>query len=230
MSIFTDLLDTLFPSLCPGCQANLLPGDNYFCVACSYASPCTDYHRLPQNNALDRIAGRTQFAHGASLFRMYPEGRVHALMHEIKYRGRWKLAEKLGRAMGSLMVEEGHLFPQDPIIVPVPLHRSRVRSRGYNQSHHLASGLAQSTGWRHCPNFLKRIVDTPSQTKLSRLNRLQNLNGAFEVVDGILPPNMDLLLLDDILTTGATMEACYRTLMSSEPRTISFLTVGLAFS
>ncbi len=225
MSLLSKFTHLFFPNLCCGCEQHAVTGKDYFCLACSYDCPTTNLHREPENECLERLAGRIPLYHGSSMFRFTPEGKVQHMIHLIKYRGHRQAAERLGEAYGAKMHES--LFPSDPILLPVPLHPKKQQKRGYNQSHHFAVGIAASSGWQIGDNILKRSRNTSTQTAMSREDRLANLDGAFELV---MPSKIDgrhVVLVDDILTTGATIEACAKELIG-RCSSLSFITIGLA--
>ena len=185
----------------------------------------TDFHKEPENECLERLAGRLPVLHGAAMFRFTPGGKVQHMIHLIKYRGHRIAAKRLGMAYGTKM-KDG-LFPEDPLLLPVPLHKNRKRLRGFNQSDHYAMGLARTTSWKMSTESLVRIRDTSTQTEMTRDERLENLRGAFAVARPDQIDGADVILVDDILTTGATLEACGSVLVD-HCRSISFVTIAVA--
>jgi ComF family protein len=223
-----DLLHLVYPNLCAGCQLEAVDKDEHFCIACETQLPLTDFHKIRNNEAMDRMIGGFPFTCGVSMFRFYPGGMIQNMIHQIKYRGQTNLARKLGRRYGELLRQE-QPFHDLFCIIPVPLHPSRLRIRGYNQSWYFADGLASSFGIKVSGEYLCRVKETTSQTSKSRFDRLKSMTGAFR----INARSSDLigrhvLLVDDVLTTGSTLEACAQILATVKDIRISFATIALA--
>jgi ComF family protein len=127
-------------------------------------------------------------------------------LHGIKYRGKKELGEQLGALFGGEL--KNSRFNETDVIIPVPLHERKLRARGYNQSEWIAKGMSLTMGKPMVTNVLQRIIENPTQTRKGVYERWENVNGIFQVENAELVENKHLLLTDDVLTTGSTLEAC----------------------
>ncbi|MBK8502304.1 MAG: ComF family protein [Saprospiraceae bacterium] len=227
-SIIDDLLYLVYPNLCVGCHEEAVHDEELFCINCETKLPLTDFHEIQPNEATDRMAGGFGFLRGLSMFRFYPGGMVQHMIHEIKYRGQTNIARRLGRRYGVLLKELPD-FIDLHCIVPVPLHPRKLRSRGYNQSRFFAEGLADSLICFSSSNYLLRTKETSTQTSKTRYERLESMMKAFSVSDkASVLKGKHILLVDDVLTTGATLMSCAQALSLIPDIKISFATIGLA--
>jgi ComF family protein len=227
-SIFDDLLYLVYPNLCVGCHQEAVSDEELFCIDCETKLPITDFHDIQTNEATERMAGGFGFLRGLSMFRFYPGGIVQHMIHEIKYRGQTNIARRLGRRYGTILTELSD-FSDLHCVVPVPLHPRKLRSRGYNQSSFFAEGLADSMECYTSSKYLVRTKETSSQTSKTRFERLQSMMQALSV--GAKANSLEgkhVLLVDDVLTTGATLTSCAQALSSIPGIKISFATIGLA--
>ncbi len=222
------LAHLLFPRLCEGCQQPLLHQEDILCLGCALALPRSGFHHIPMNEAALRLAGRIPFE-GATAFGVFtPGGILQHLLHRLKYQGRREIGAYLGRQAGRDL----HTAPwaRDlSAIVPVPLHPVKERLRGYNQAALLAGGLGEVLQIPVYDNALQRIRHTGSQTLKSREERMDNVGTAFSL-RRLPAPGSHLLLIDDVLTTGATLESAARPLLSAPGTRISILAFALAQS
>jgi ComF family protein len=169
--------------------------------------PQTNYHLDPDNNLKKRLAGRIKLDHVMALFRFSKNGRVQGILHALKYKNQPDLAVMLGQVYGERMLTAG-FFKGFDLIVPVPLHASRLRKRGYNQSAKFAEGLSEKLEVPYSDDHMERKVSTETQTRKSKLNRWQNVDEVFGVGREKDIQGKKILLVDDVITTGATLEAC----------------------
>lgn len=206
----TDLLLFLFPVNCLVCGRRLPSTKGVLCVSCEFNLPLTGYRDL--NNPVSELFwGRTHIEGGTALFRFEKGSPYQALLHELKYRKNRKVGSYLGRLLGRALL--GTCFTECDILIPVPLHPKRLRERGYNQSEVIAEGVAAITGISLNSRVLYRIRTKDSQTSMGRYDRFENVRDKFQVSQD--PPDLNglrILLVDDVVTTGATLEACYRVL------------------
>ena len=223
--VFDDLISLLYPRLCMLCDAQVQKGD-HMCISCENNLPTTDYHTLLENPITEKFYGRVKIEFGAAYYIFGPASKTQKLIHELKYNNKPQLGEYIGRIYGD-QLKESPIFPKIDYIVPVPLHPMKMHQRGYNQSEAIAKGLSESL---HIPIDTKTLIRTKhtnTQTKKSRLSRMENVGTAFGVSSSEKLEGKHIILLDDVLTTGATLEACALTLLEHIPTLkISIITMA----
>ncbi|HEY3430325.1 MAG TPA: ComF family protein, partial [Cyclobacteriaceae bacterium] len=160
----------------------------------------------------------------AAFFLFRKGGKVQQLLHELKYNNHPEIGDTLGEVYGQELAQLSDRFS---LIIPVPLHASRKRKRGYNQSEEFAKGLSKSLGIPYS-NALVRTTKTETQTRKTKLKRWQNVSEVFEVRDSTQIENQEVLLVDDVITTGATIEACAQMLLTSGCSSISIASIAYA--
>lgn len=225
-----DLLSLLFPEICYACEEPLARGEKYICTDCNVRLPYTDVHlhgATEHNRLQQRFWGKVPVRFVFAYLYFRPKGRVQRLLHRLKYKGASELGEYLGHRYGSLLSDH-HYSEHFDLILPVPLHRHKQRRRGYNQSDSFAKGLSEAMQVAWADNILVRNTDTISQTKKSRLDRWQNVEKVFEVKSPDRIEGKRVLLVDDVLTTGATLEACAIALLEGGCSEVSVVTIAAA--
>lgn len=215
-----------FPRLCLACEQGLPPDDQeYICFTCRTNLPYTNFHLLPENTVTDRLAGRIPLVFAAAYFFYQPDSRAQQIIHALKYYNRPEIGTELGQAYGLDLMTVPQLQDAD-YIVPVPLHPKRMHQRGYNQAEKFGAGLAEKLPAALLADGLVRLSFEASQTKKGLQDRIKNVENAFG------PGNYDfsnrhLILVDDILTTGATLESCADALLEAYPSVrLSLVTIG----
>jgi ComF family protein len=206
-----------------------MDGEKYLCLNCQANLPKTNFH-LQRNNSVERsFWGRVQIQKAFSYLYFQEGGITRKLMHSIKYDGDKELAEYLGNSYGSQLLEQIPDMYFDGILA-VPLHSSKFRKRGFNQSEEFAKGISNSTGIPNLSHLAKRNIATDTQTRKSRLERWQNVSDIFsissELKDKTLSPHY--LLVDDVITTGATMESFANCLINSLDCKVSIASIAYA--
>ena len=231
MSYFYDLLDDfislLFPRLCYACGNHLLRNENLICTECYVVIPRTNYH-LAENNPVEQLFWGRCMIEKAAAFSYFNKGsRIRNLIHSLKYKGIKEIGFELGKIYGLSLTSSG--FTKDiDIIIPVPLHPSKERIRGFNQSEIISQGIAGASALPVDNNTLKRITVSATQTKRSRFERWTNVEGIFSVTDPLAIMGKHVLLVDDVITTGSTIESCANELLKIEGVRVSV--VALAFA
>lgn len=226
-NLWDDFISLLFPRLCYACGNHLLRNENLICTECYVIIPRTNYHKINENPVEQLFWGRCVIEKAAA-FSFYNKGsRIRNLIHNLKYNGIQEIGFEVGRIYGLSLRDTGFTDDID-LIVPVPLHPSKKRARGYNQSDTISEGIASATGLKVDKNSLVRSKVTPTQTKRSRYERWTNVEGIFNVIDREKLKGQHILLVDDVITTGSTIESCANELLRVEGVKVS--AVALAFA
>jgi ComF family protein len=222
------LLALIYPETCMSCQIALNQNESYLCRKCVSRLPLTGYEKHGDNPVAQAFWGRTQLHFAAAIYHYRKGETLQRLIGRLKYHGDSSSGEFLGRLAGRRLKKAGEPYQPD-YLIPVPLHPRKQRKRGYNQCEMIARGLSEVLDVPMETGLLRRTVFNPSQTKKGRYERWQNVEGIFETIQ---PSNhfhdKHLLLVDDIITTGATLEACCSALAQIPGATISVVTVGYA--
>ena len=225
--LWDDLLSLLFPRLCYACGNHLLRNEKLICTECYVLIPRTNYH-LEEDNPVARIFwGRCRIEKAAAFSFYNRDSRIRRLIHNLKYKGIKDIGIELGRIYGLSLLNSG--FTRDiDVIIPVPLHRSKQRIRGFNQSYLISEGISEATGLPVDGESLVRIARTATQTRKSRYERWKNVEGTFIVEDPSCIRGKHILLIDDVITTGSTMESCAAELLKTEGVKVSVAAVAVA--
>jgi ComF family protein len=209
--LFSDFLSLFYPNYCYGCKGALVKGEETLCTRCLLELPRTNYHHSYSSPIKERLSGRLELEHALAFLKFRKEGIVQQLLHELKYNNRPEVGIKLGKLYGKELKENG--IDQFDLIIPVPLHESRKQKRGYNQSAKFAEGLSESlnVAWDETISFRK--IRTETQTRKNKTERWDNVKDVFSISHPDQIKNRHILLVDDVITTGATIEACGRQLL-----------------
>jgi ComF family protein len=222
-----DLVGLFFPDTCLGCGVSLMEQEHLICLTCTLNLPRTCFH-LQRDNPVEKVFwGRVPVKGATSFLYFNKGGKVQRILHALKYRGRKEVGVCLGTLFGKDLCES-HEFSSVQCIVPVPLHPGKEQKRGYNQSEMIGRGLSKSMGQPLITRALVRTVNTGSQTRKTRYNRWENVRDVFRVVDHDILRDKHILLVDDVLTTGATLEACAIKLLETEGTSVSMATLAYA--
>jgi len=206
MSNIQDFASLFFPRYCLACSGPLVKGEDIICTLCIADFPKTNYHVMPTNPIEDRLAGRLPILHAWAFLKFRKHGIVQKLLHQLKYNNHPEIGVSLGKIFGYELKKAGFGTEFD-LIVPVPLHESRKRKRGYNQSSKFAEGLSYAMGISWSETVSIRKSKTPTQTQKSKIERWENVKNVFSVSPDLIF-GKKVLLVDDVITTGATLEAC----------------------
>lgn len=221
------LIGLLYPSVCAACGTSLFKWETLVCTRCRNLLPKTGYE-LNEENPLARIFfGKIRLKAVTACFFFSKEGKVQHLIHELKYKGNGEAGVFLGQELGKT-IKEAPLFQGIDFLIPVPLHPKREKERGYNQSLMIAQGVSEVTGIPIGEKFLVRTVNTSTQTHKSKEERWENVKDIFELRHAEHLEGKYVLLIDDVLTTGATLEACALKLAAVPGITISCATAACA--
>ncbi|MCX6304302.1 MAG: phosphoribosyltransferase family protein [Bacteroidetes bacterium] len=227
MKYLTDFISLIFPRICAGCGNSLWKNEEALCHFCEYHLPKTNFHVDPENPVTRLFWGRVPVETGAAFLYFNKGSNVQRLVHQLKYKGRKDVGIYLGARYGQWL-KHAPRFNSADAIIPVPLHRKKYMQRGYNQSEQFAIGLAGSMNIPVCTHLLTRIKATETQTRKSRFNRYQNVKEIFSVNSPPEWKGKHLLLVDDVITTGATLESCIQALTIIEDVKISIACIATA--
>lgn len=222
-----DLINLLFPELCYGCGNLLYHGEKDICTSCLYDLPYTDYHIYPHNPLAKQFWGRLHLEAAMAMLYFKKGAKVQNLLHGLKYKSQTNIGTCLGKLIGQKLSASQYYADID-IIIPVPLHQKKLRLRGYNQSEYIAKGLAQELNIPMDTKSFTRNKATESQTKKARYTRYENMQGVFYVNNTAELANMHILLVDDVVTTGATLEACGNVLLNHGVKKLSVAAIAYA--
>lgn len=220
-------LHLLYPRLCVACEGDLPAGPGCFCFSCRLRLDLTDMHLHKENAFTERIWGRLPVEGAAAYCYFTRKSPIQRALHLLKYHDRPEIGVKLGREFGRTLAQS-EVFRSVEVVVPVPLHPRKERLRGYNQSAFFAEGLAEMLDVRCIPDALERRVFAHSQTRKKRLERFENVEENFCVTRPASLQNKHVLLVDDVLTTGATLEACGRPILELPGTRLSLATIAIA--
>lgn len=222
------LTGLLYPNLCAVCGTPLVKGEEIMCTGCSYGMPKTRNWHEPDNMVAKIFWGRVYLQHACSFVYFRKGSRYQKLLHKLKYAGRKDIGRYLGRQFGYELTTVDP-FKDISAIIPVPLHPKKQRKRGYNQSEWISLGLSDVLNRPVVTDLLKRAVFTETQTRKGRMERWENVSDVF-VVDSSngFAERAHLLLVDDVVTTGATLEACAQVLVEKGNYRVSIATIAYA--
>jgi len=224
---FRDLLELFYPTLCITCGSRLVSQEKYVCIKCWNDLPVTNFHEKPENKVEQLFWGRIEIENATSYF-AYKKGSIYQhLIHAIKYRGLKELGFETGKRFGAVL-SESVPFSSIDMVIPVPLHPVKHKKRGYNQSEWIAMGISETLRKPLNVSNVKRSVHTETQTKKNRFERWKNVESIFEILGPKELIGQHILLIDDIITTGSTLEACAYQLLKIEGVKVSIATLGYA--
>ena len=230
ISFWSRLLDLISPRLCVVCGNRLTVTEETLCSKCYLHLPRTDFdHDLYENVMAKLFWGQIAIEKATALFYYEPHAETANILYELKYKNHPEIGVVMGRMMAKELMRSG-MFEGIDAIVPVPLARKRERERGYNQSLELAKGVSEVTGLPIYNKVVKRTKFMGSQTQRGRWERNENVEHVFELVDGDSINGKHLLLIDDVVTTGATIIACAQEMQKASDVKISVLALGYSKS
>jgi len=222
-----DFVSLLFPQLCAACCESLVANERLICTDCLYNLPFTNFHFEPDNVVARQFWGKIPVEGAFALYYFNKGGKIQNLMHQFKYKGVRQIGNLLGNIAGGQLAKND-VFKSIDLIIPVPLHKKRLRERGYNQSACFAEGLGEILNVPVEINNLVRINATETQTHKSRFARFENMQEVFAVTAPERLVNKHVLLVDDVITTGSTLEACGAQLLKTDGLKLSIATIAYA--
>jgi len=221
------LLHLFFPHVCEGCGSDKVSKGSFLCLRCLHRLPFTHFEKFPGNPVEKRFYGRLPLLHASAQYYFTKASLVSHLVHQLKYKGNKALGLQLGKGMGDAIRLAGR-FDAD-LIVPLPLFEKRQRKRGYNQSMLLCEGMSEVLRLPLDELCIARPMHTSTQTNKGRMERWQNMEGRFVLKDPELIAGKHILLVDDVITTGATLEACGAEILKAPGSSLSIACLCQAF-
>lgn len=207
-----NLLNLFFPRVCLGCNAYLIDNETYVCTSCRHELPLTNFH-IDHNDALKNVFyGRVKLEHATALLHFSKKGIVQQLMHNLKYRGHQEVGVFLGRWLGEEL-KNIEVYKSIDVVVPVPLHNSKLRKRGYNQVTKFGQEIAKTLNVEFNTKVLQKTMASKTQVFKDRLLRTSGNAATFSISENQSLIGKHILLVDDIVTTGATIESCANVLL-----------------
>jgi len=222
-----DFLGLLFPHLCNSCGTQLFYGEKEICTKCRYDLPFTDFQNYAANPVAKLFWGRIPCNGAMAMLYFRKASKVQHLIHRLKYKYQTETGIELGKLLGERLLASP-IYQTTSLIIPVPLHPKKQKSRGYNQSEYIAKGIAEIMQVPVSTMHLIRQYHTSTQTKKGRYNRFENMQSVFKILNAEQLENQHVLLVDDVITTGSTLEACGMALLETPIKQLSI--AALAYS
>ena len=227
--MFKSLINLFFPPVCAGCHLFLLSNENVICTICRHNIPLTNHHLNPENEAFKKFYGRIPVEYASALLYFHKRGIVQELIHNLKYKGQ----EEIGSILGTWYAEDlknSAIIQSVDEIIPVPLHKRKLRERGYNQVTNFGLSLSKNLNISYNPNLLVRNIYSKTQSRKNFLNRSDGIDTIFAASFTEKDHNKHFLLIDDVITTGSTLEACSHALLKIPGAKISIVCMAMAHS
>ena len=226
MDLFSNFIELFFPRLCIACTNPLFVHESNICDLCFYHLPRTNFEKDVNNPVAQLFWGRVNIEYATSYFFYNKGSRYQHILHQLKYQGKKEIGFEIGKIFGKEIMNSD--FSQIQLIVPIPLHPSRLRQRGYNQAEWIAMGIAEAMGKPLENKTVARVSASSTQTKKGRYDRWTNVEGIFRTCLPEKLINKHILLVDDVVTTGATLEACASAILSLGNTKVSVATLAVA--
>ena len=227
--MFKSIINLFFPKVCSGCNSFLITNENVICTVCRHDIPLTNHHLNVENDAFKKFYGRIPVVHASALFYFHKKGIAQQLIHNLKYKGHEEIGSVLGDWYAEDLKQIESLQSVDEII-PVPLHRRKLKERGYNQVTTFGKALSTSLNMTYNSSLLIRNKYSKTQSKKNLLGRTEGIATIFDVNYSEKDHNKHFLLIDDVITTGSTLEACSRALLKIPGAKISIVCMAMAQS
>jgi ComF family protein len=216
IAYFEGFLSLFFPRVCASCGNVLLTQEEVICIQCALNLPLTHFEKETENPLSRIFWGRVPISSATSYLYYSKGGSVQQLLHQLKYKGKKEIGHFLGRQFGQIL-QQSELYSSISIIIPVPLHPKKEKKRGFNQSRIIAEGMAESMNISVTNEVLIRKSFSETQTRKSKFDRWTNVSEIFDIKNYELIKDQEILLIDDVITTGSTIESCAHALHKGSP-------------
>ena len=223
------LINLFFPKSCAGCHSFLLSDEKVICTQCRHEIPLTNHHKIQENEVIQKFYGRIPLEYGSALFYFHKKGIVQEMIHKLKYKGHEEISETIGNWYAAELKDLEQLKNID-YIIPVPLQKKRLRERGYNQVEGFGKAMAENLKIPYEDQILQRKLYTKTQTKKNLLGRIDVIDNVFDVSFSVNHHGKHFLLIDDVITTGSTLESCSRALLKIPNAKISVICMAMSHS
>ncbi len=227
MKWINHLIDIIYPKTCEACGEPLLGGEKLICTQCLVSLPRTNTHLVPDELMERRFWGKINVSNTMAYVRFSKKSKVQRLLHQLKYKNKPELGVFLGELYGKDLKEAGFDKNID-LIIGVPLHSEKEKQRGYNQANCIAEGLSKALEVPYSTTIARKVISTDTQTKKSRFERFMNVKDAFEITDKENIKNKHIAVVDDVLTTGSTIESFAKVLLENGCAGITVITIAVA--
>lgn len=225
MQFIKDIYYLFYPNFCATCQKQLLYNEKIICTLCRHDLPIICYNSFEKNKITAIFYGKVIIENAISFLAYTPQGKAQQLIHLLKYKGREDIGTFLGQWFGHLLKTE-QLFTSVDMIIPVPLHRQKLKQRGYNQLSAFGNSLSKELHIPFLEHYLVKIATSSTQTLKDRFDRFHTIQTKFQLIDHTPLRHKHILLIDDVITTGATLIACTEVLKQVEGIQISIATMA----
>lgn len=222
-------IDVFFPKVCSGCKVILLGNEKVICTKCRHEIPVTQFHKNKDNDAFKKFYGRIPVEHVSSIMYFHKKGIVQEMIYSLKYRGQEQVGDFLGHWYAEDL-KDLDIIKNTHFIIPVPLHKKKLRKRGFNQVSSFGMALSQNLDIPFDENLLLRKTDSKTQSKKNFSERTIVSDTIFDVTFNETHHDKHFLLIDDVLTTGATLENCGRAILKIPGAKLSIVTMAYSHS
>ena len=220
------LINLFFPKSCAGCHSFLLSNETVICTTCRHEIPLTNHHKTRNNETVQKFYGKIPVEFASALFYFHKKGIVQEMIHKLKYKGHQEIGEVLGNWYAEDLKSVAQ-FKTIDVIIPVPLHKKRLKERGYNQVAQFGKSLSKGLAIPYDDTLLVRNVYSKTQTRKNLLGRTAVVENIFDVTFSESHHNNHFLLVDDVITTGSTLEACGRALLKIPGAKVSIVSMAI---
>ena len=226
LNIANNIKNLFFPEICFGCNNFLTMGEKTICTICRHGLPLTNFHNIKENPAKKVFYGRVEIENASAFIWYHKNTITQQLIHNLKYKGHQEIGSFFGNWYGHELVKSS-LYQNIDFVLPVPLHPKKLKKRKYNQITEFGKCIAKQLNIDFVEDVLLQVKETATQTKKGRENRWNEKSNAYKINENVNLNNKHLLLVDDVITTGSTLEACVKTLRNYQNCKVSIVTIAI---